>query len=319
MIGDESYHEHACLYDLRVPELTVTGMRVVHEVAARGSFTAAARALGYTQSAVSRQVNLTEQAAGTELFERLPRGVRPTAHGALLLRRIASILERIDSAMLEVEGLGATLTARLTLGAFPTALAALVPRALARVRTEHPAIRVKIHEGGTIAQLRRVRAGRTELAVIAAGGGLEYDLDDLQVDLLMHGAPRLIVSAKHRFAERGWVNVTELRDEAWIVGEAERSGPQFGPWPTLDHEVTIAHSIRDWTARLGLVAAGLGVAVIPSLLTPALPPGLRAITVEDPRPFRREVLVVTLPDRSPSTQVVIDALHHEASHLPQTP
>jgi DNA-binding transcriptional LysR family regulator len=82
--------------------------------------------------------------------------------------------------------------------------------------------------------------------------------------------------------------------------------------------VTIAHSIRDWTARLGLVAAGLGVAVIPSLLTPALPPGVRAIIVEDPRPLRREVLAVTLPDRSPGTQAVIDALHHEAARLLET-
>lgn len=299
-------------------ELTVTGMRVVQEVAARGSFTAAARALGYTQSAVSRQVSLTEHAAGTELFERLPRGVRPTAHGAVLIRRISSILDRIDSAMLELEGLGKTLSERLTLGAFPTALAALVPRALARVRAEHAGVSVKIQEGGTIAQLRRVRAGRTQIAVIAAGGGLEYDLDDLEVDLLMPGTPRLIVSATHRFAERDWVNVAELRDETWIVGEADRSGPEFGPWPTLDQDVTIAHSIHDWTARLGLVAAGLGVAVIPSLLTPALPPGVHAITVEDPRPFRREVLVATLPDRSPSTQTVIDALHHEASLLRQT-
>ena len=302
-----------------MPELTLTGMRVVHEVAARGSFTAAARALGYTQSAVSRQVSLTEQAAGTELFERLPRGVRPTATGEVLVRRIGSILDRVDSAMLELEELDLTLSERLTLGAFPTALAALVPRALARIRVEHPRVSIKIQEGGTIAQLRRVRAGRTHIAVIAAGGGLEYDLDDLEVDLLMHGTPRLIVSATHRFAERDWVNVAELRDETWIVGEADRSGPQFGPWPTLGDELTVAHSIRDWTARLGLVAAGLGVAVIPSLLTPALPPGIRAITVEDPRPFRREVLVATLPARSPSTQAVIDALHHEASRLLPTP
>jgi DNA-binding transcriptional LysR family regulator len=153
------------------------------------------------------------------------------------------------------------------------------------------------------------------VAVIAAGGGLEYQLDDLEVDLLMHGTPRLIVSAEHRLAERTWVNVAELRDEAWIVGEADRSGPQFGPWPTLEQEMMIAHSIRDWTARLGLVAAGLGVAVIPSLLTPALPPGVLAVRVEDPRPLRREVLAVTRPDRSSSTRAVIDALHEEASLL----
>lgn len=296
-------------------ELTVTGMRVVREVGACGSFTAAARALGYTQSAVSRQVSLAEQAVGAELFERLPRGVRPTARGALLIRHVGSILDRLDAAMLELEGLGETLSGRLVLGAFPTALAALVPRALARLRTEHPGISVRIREGGTIAQLRRLRAGHIDLAVIAIGGGLEYDLGDLEIDLLMNGEPRLIVSTGHRFADRPWVNVADLRDERWIVGDADRSGPQFGAWPTLDHEMLIAHSVRDWTARFGLVAAGLGVAVIPSLLTAALPPGVLAVRVEDPRPVRRQVLAVTRPDRSAGTQAVVHALRAEASRL----
>jgi DNA-binding transcriptional LysR family regulator len=255
-----------------MPELTLTAMRVVYEVGTRGSFTAAARALGYTQSGVSRQVGLAEQALGVELFERLPRGVRPTARGDVLIRHAKSILERIDSAMLELEELDEPLSDRLVLGAFPTALAALVPRTLAQVRTDHPALTVRITEGGTEAQLRRLRAGRTAIAVIAVGFGLDYDLDELEVDLLLHGTPRLIVSAEHRFADRSWVNVAELRDEAWIVGEADRSGPQFGPWPTLDGDLTVAHSLRDWIARLGLVAAGLGVAVIPSVLVPALPP-----------------------------------------------
>lgn len=295
--------------------MTVTGMRVVHEVGARQSFTAAARALGYTQSAVSRQVSLMEQAVGAELFDRLPRGVRPTARGALLIRHIGSILERIDSAVLELEELGEPLSEQIAVGAFPTALAVLVPRALARMRGEHPGLTVRIREGGTAAQLRRVRAGRIEVAVIAVGGGLEYDLGDLELDLLMHGTPRLIVSAGHRLAARSWVNVGELRDETWIVGEADRSGPQFGPWPTLEHAVSVAHSLRDWTARLGLVAAGLGVAVIPSLLVPALPPQVRALRVEDPRPFRREVLAATLPGRSPSARAVVGVLHEEASRL----
>jgi DNA-binding transcriptional LysR family regulator len=298
-----------------MPELTLTAMRVVYEVGTRGSFTAAARALGYTQSGISRQVGLAEQALGAELFERLPRGVRPTARGAVLIRHVKSILERIDSAMLELEELGEPLSERLALGAFPTALAALVPRALATLRADHPALEVRISEGGTEAQLRRLRAGRTAIAVIAVGFGLDYDLDDLEVDLLVHGTPRLIVSAEHRFADRSWVNVAELRDEAWIVGEADRSGPQFGTWPTFDGDLTVAHSLRDWTARLGFVAAGLGVAVIPSVFVSALPPGVRALRVGDPRPFRRDVLAVTRPARSASIDAVIGALHAEATRL----
>ncbi|HTU28489.1 MAG TPA: hypothetical protein VMF07_03845 [Solirubrobacteraceae bacterium] len=73
--------------------------------------------------------------------------------------------------------------------------------------------------------------------------------------------------------------------------------------------------LRDWIARVGLVAAGLGVGAIPSLLLPALPPGVRAIRVEDPSPFRRDVLAVTLPARSPSIDAVLGALHTEAARL----
>jgi DNA-binding transcriptional LysR family regulator len=291
-----------------VAELTLTGMRIVSEVAARGSLTAAARALGYTQSAVSRQVALMEAAVGAELFERLPRGVRPTARGRALLAHAHAILDRADAALLEQARLAETLADRLVLGAFPTALSGLVPRALSRLAQEHPAITVALREGGTVAQLRRVRAGRVHVAVIAAGGGLEYDLDDLEVDVLLQGAPLLAVAAGHRLAGRSWVNVAELRAETWIVGVADDDGPQFGPWPTLEREATIGHALRDWPARLGLVAAGLGVAVIPSLLADALPPGVRAVRVEDPRPLRREVLAVTRPGRPASVQALIDAL-----------
>jgi DNA-binding transcriptional LysR family regulator len=298
-----------------MPELTLTGMRVVYEVGARGSFTAAAGALGYTQSSVSRQVSLAEQAVGAKLFERGSRGVRPTRRGELLLRRVKTILTQVDAAMLEQDELGEPLSERLTVGAFPTALAALVPRALAQVIAQHPALQVKIREGGTEAQLRRLRAGRIDIAVIAAGAGLECDLDDLMFDLLMRGHAHLIVSAQHRFAERGWVNVADLEDERWIVGEADGSGPQFGAWPTLGGEPNIVYTLRDWPGRFGLVAAGLGVAVIPSLLLPALPPHVHALRVEDPRPFRREVLAVTRPDRTPSTQTVIAAMHEEAARL----
>ena len=296
-------------------DLTLTAMRVVDEVSARGSFTAAAGALGYTQSAVSRQVSLAEQAVGAKLFERGSRGVRLTQRGELLLRRVKTILAQVDAAMLEQDELGEPLSDRLTVGAFPTALAALVPRALARVIAEHPALEVKIREGGTEAQLRRLRAGRIDVGVIAAGAGLEYDLGDLTFDQLMRGQAHLIVSAEHRFAERGWVNVADLEGERWIVGEADRSGPQFGAWPTLAGEPDIIYTLRDWTGRFGLVAAGLGVAVIPSLLLPALPARVRALRVEDPQPFRREVLAVTRPDRTPSIQTMIAAMREEAARL----
>jgi DNA-binding transcriptional LysR family regulator len=298
-----------------MPEMTLTGMRVLAAVASRGSFTAAARELGYTQSAVSRQVGLMEQAAGGDLFERQPRGVRPTARGAALLVHITAVLDRVAVAELELDGLEEPVAGRVVLGAFPTALATLVPRTLSRLAGEHRDLVVRLREGGSVAQLRRVRAGRIDVAVIARGGGLDYALDDLRVDTLLVGGPMLAVAEGHRLAKRGWVGVGELREERWIVGEAGDDGPQFGVWPTLAGESVVAHVVRDWPARLGLVAAGLGVAMIPSLLAGALPSGVRALRVEDPRPLRREVVAVTRSDHAVNTVVLIEALHAAGSEL----
>src|SRR4051812_21832147 len=91
-------------YHGRMAEMTLVGLRVVLEVARQGSFSAAAVALGYTQSAVSRQVGAMESAAGTSLFERLARGVRPTAAGEVVSRRAARILGEVDGALEEVSG-----------------------------------------------------------------------------------------------------------------------------------------------------------------------------------------------------------------------
>ena len=88
-----------------------------------------------------------------------------------------------------------------------------------------------------------------------------------------------------------------------------------GAWPTLAGDPNIVYTLRDWPGRFVLVAAGLGVAVIPSLRLPSLPPNVRALRVEDPQPFRREVLAVTRPDRTLSTQTVIAAMREEAARL----
>ncbi len=190
--------------------LTLIGLRVVQEVAARGSFTAAADALGYTQSAVSRQVAAMERAAGAPLFERLPRGVRPSRAGAILLRHAGAVLTRVDAAMLELAGLEDRLEGRVAIGAFPSALAVLVPRAAAHLGREHPSVELSLSEGTTPTHLRRLRAGRLEVAVIARGPDLQYDLDDLRADVVLEGGLLVAVAAEHRLARRGTVDVAEL-------------------------------------------------------------------------------------------------------------
>ena len=293
-------------------ELTLVGLRVVQEVAARGSFTAAADALGYTQSAVSRQVAAMERAAGAALFERLARGVRPTGAGNVLLGHAAVLLEGVDAATLELGGLRDRLEGRLAVGAYPSMLAALVPRALARLLRAHPAVVVTLREGSTPTHLRRLRAGRLELAVVAFDTHAPPALDDLRVEWLFEGRLLVAVPAAHRLAQRGMVDVAELEDEPWIVGDAD---PLLDVWPRSPARRRVAYSVRDWPARLGLVAAGLGITPVPTVAAGTIPPGVRLVAIDEPQPVLRSVVAVTRHERSPSALALVRALREEAAPI----
>jgi DNA-binding transcriptional LysR family regulator len=152
-----------------------------------------------------------------------------------------------------------------------------------------------------------------EVVVIAMDPDTPPPLEDLRADLLFDGRLLVAVPADHRLARRGVVNVDELEHEPWIVGDAGGGDPLLGVWPGASGAPTIAYAIRDWPARLGLVAAGLGLAVVPSVAAAAMPPKVHLIGVNDPRPVWRSVLAVTRRERSPSAAALITALHEEGA------
>ncbi|MBB5790794.1 LysR family transcriptional regulator [Jiangella mangrovi] len=282
-------------------ELTLAGLRVVAEVAQRGSFTAAAEALGYTQSAISRQVSATEAAVRTAVFDRRPRGVTLTPTGEVLVRHARRVLSQLAAAELEIAGIRDRVAGRLVVGAFPLAAAHWVPRAIALVRERHPALVVDLREAGSPTQLRWLRAGRIEVALVARGDGLpEYDFTGLTTEALPPSSYGIAVSAGHALAQRvdvDTVDVEDIADEPWVVGSG--SEPQFLAWPTLP-EPHIAYRVESWQTRLGLVAAGLAIAVIPESAAATVPRGVRWLKVDDPGlRVGREAVVVTHPDRSP--------------------
>src|SRR5689334_22022398 len=141
-------------------DFSPTGLRVLREIAQSGSFSNAARALGYTQSAVSRQVATLEAVAGRRLFERGRDGVTLTAAGARLLPRAIRILDELDAALRESDDDAGP----VRLGAFPTAAAGLVPDALATLPRE---LIVTLREGTTPTLTRALTAGTLDLAVLA--------------------------------------------------------------------------------------------------------------------------------------------------------
>ncbi len=296
-------------------EFTLAGLRVVHQVAAAGSFTRAAEMLGYTQSAISRQVAAMEAAAGAPIFDRRRRGVALTPAGQVLVRRATEILADMAATELELAGLRDRLAGRLTIGAYPTAAIALVPRAMAQVTSGHPGLAVVLEEASTPALLRRLRTGRLDVAVIGTGHGLpDYDLSELRQTTVLQGDLLVALPDTHRFAGRAGITVLDLAHEHWIAGDGTAGEPQFGAWPTLSNP-HIAHTARSWSTRLGLVAAGLGVTVIPELALPALPKGVRAVAVTDSSWPGRATVAVTRPRPSAQDQAMVTALQNQATLL----
>jgi DNA-binding transcriptional LysR family regulator len=262
--------------------ISLARLRVLREIAERGTFTAAARALECTQSAVSRQVAALEQAAGVQLVDRQPGRVRLTAAGHVLLRHGQVALDAVDAAERELRGLTAE-RGRVRFGAFPAAGVVIVPRALAALRRQWPGTEVVTREGTTPALVRALRAGSIDLAIVSSRPPHRSpDTEDppLLVEPLMETRLVLAVPEQGRFGQRSQVTAAEIAGEPWIASPAGPDEPLLGVWPGLPGRPQVRHSASDWLAKLRLVASGAGITTIPATLAPALPPGVRLVTVD---------------------------------------
>ncbi|MFI8234793.1 LysR family transcriptional regulator [Streptomyces sp. NPDC085900] len=278
-------------------DVSLTALRVFRAVAEQGTFTAAAVSLGYTQSAVSRQIAAIERAAGAELLERRRDGVRLTSAGRVVMRRATVVLDEIDAAARELSGLpGQAGTVRL--GWFPSAGAVLVPRALAALRRTDPGLQVVGREGSTPALVRALRAGSLDLALLASAPPFrppDAESPPLALQTLTERALRLAVPATHPLARGDFVDVGDLRGQRWITGSASGEDTSMGVWPGLDERPEIAHTVHDWLARLQLVAAGCGLTTVPAVLASVAPPGVRVLPVRGGPQEQRRLLLARLP------------------------
>jgi DNA-binding transcriptional LysR family regulator len=271
-------------------DFSPTGLRVLREVAQSGSFSAAARALGYTQSAVSRQVAALEAVAGRRLFDRGRHGVALTAAGRRLLPRAIRILDELDAAAREAAG-AEPAGGPVRLGAFALAAAGLVPRALASLPR---ALRVTLREGTTPALVRSLRAGTLDLAVLARTPPFrppDAEWPALELTTLSERDLVVGVPAGHPLAGAHAVDVEQLEGEIWVASRSDTGDALLGAWPGLAERPDVRYVVRDWLAKLQVVAAGLAITTLAPVALDALPDGVSVVAVRgEPRETRRLVL-----------------------------
>lgn len=278
-------------------DASLTSLRVFREVAERGTLTATADALGYTQSAVSRQIASLERAAGAALLERRHDGVRLTPAGHIVVRHAAAVVDQIDATARELAGLpDQSGTARL--GWYASAGTVLVPRALEDLRRTHPAITVLTREGSTPALVRALRAGTLDLALIASAPPFrppDTETPALDLEVLAERSLRVAVPESHPLARADHIDIADLHGQRWIAGPRSGEDLLMGVWPGLDERPQIAHTARDWLAKLHLVAAGCGVTTVAAGIAPFAPPGVRVLPVRGGPREERRILLARLP------------------------
>ena len=292
-------------------------------IADEGSFTSAALALGYSQPAISQMVRRLEQRTGTVLVERVGRSVRLTEAGQVLARHAVAVLAALDAAEEEVAAIAGLRAGRVRLMAFPSSSATLVPRALALVKERYPDVKVSFTEAEPPESLAALRAGECDLAVAFAYEGTdlgrgEEDLEPFVTQELLDDDVRLALPKNHPLAAQEVVDLSALASENWIAGCPRCRGHLLQMCAAQGFSPDVAFETEDYVAVLGLVAEGLGVALIPDLI-------LRTahhsdVVTRASRPAsRRQVHAVTTPDlkRVPAVQATIDALVEAAKTPPR--
>jgi DNA-binding transcriptional LysR family regulator len=290
-------------------DLDATALRTMRAVAEAGSISGAARILGTSQPAVSQQVHRLERRLGTALLQRAGRSIRLTEAGHVLARHGRAVTAAVDAASEEIAALTGLQAGRVRLVAFPSSSATLVPGALSLLGSRYPGIRVELTEAEPPEALADLQAGRADVAVV-----FSYDQDDtddelgqLAVHPLLDDPMWLVLPAGHPSA--GATHLGDLREQTWIAGCHRCRGHLLDLCRAAGFVPQIAYATDDYVAVLGLVAAGLGVAVLPELvLTTVSRPDVH-LTPLQPSSMRR-IHAVTTRDlqRVPAVTAAIDAL-----------
>ena len=276
--------------------LDVKRLRVLREVAARGSFSAAAEALAYTQSAVSQQIAALEREAGTVLVERNARGVRLTEAGRALVRHADVILARLADAEAELEAIAGVRGGRLRLVSFPTAGATIAPRAVGRFRERHPGVEVTLEPREPLEGVECLKAGGCDIALTVEAGF--EPIDDKAIDRhhLLDDPMYVCLPAGHRVAGKRKLDLADLAQDAWIMGVTGRCPDGLileRACQAAGFEPRVAFQSDDYVAIQGFVAAGVGVCLIPDLALVAVRDDV-VIRPLQGRPPVRHVIAATL-------------------------
>ncbi|MFC9731751.1 LysR family transcriptional regulator [Streptomyces roseolus] len=295
--------------------IDVQRLRVLRAVAEHGSFNRAAAALRLTPSAVSQQVAALERGLGARVVARSTRGVTLTRAGRIMVGAAESVAAELEQARQRIAELDTGRT-QLTVASFTSGGRLLLPDALTRLMAAHPRTVLHVREGEPEDTLPLVRRGAVDLALayhfdgpLPVGPG---DGPGLEWTPLLEDPLHVVLPRGHRLARRDALDLVDLAAEPWVLGclKTEAYLRRFAERAGFDPE--IRGTTTDYFFARSLVAAGMGISLVPSVALDPEVPGVRTVPIAPPGPVRY-IGVATIGGRDrPPVTALVRALREEA-------
>lgn len=252
------------LYPIGMIQVELRHLRYFQAVAQEGSFTRAAARLHMAQPPLSRQIRQLEDELGVTLIERGSRALKLTEAGRFLLEQSLQLTARLEEIVQGTRRLGRHERGWFGIGFVPSSLYGFVPELIRRLREADPRIEVGLAEMTTLPQIEALKAGRIDIGI----GRILLDDPAIERRVLMAEPLLAALPSLHPLAKRRRVSIAELAAQPFVLYPA-RPRPNYGDY-VLDlfraagHVPQVVQEANELQTAIGLVAAGLGVTVVPA-------------------------------------------------------
>jgi DNA-binding transcriptional LysR family regulator len=305
--------------------LDLRRFEIFRRVAALRSFSSAALELSYTQSSVSEAVATLERELGVTLLDRSSRPVRLTPAGEVVLAHAEALTAQAAAIETDLVALTSGDVGRLRLAGFYTAWSTFLPAAVADFTGARPRVQLELEQLDPPAALRQLRAGDLDLAVVyrfEPGDPADDPEARLSGTYLAHDPYALAVPTASPLARKRRLRVADLAEARWC------SAPLGSPQALLlqqfcrehgGYEPRLEYRTDDVAMAQPLIAAGLAVALLPSLNLAQPHPGVTVRELPDTPPGREVWCVRPAHQQLPAATAMISALVRAAGGLPRSP
>jgi DNA-binding transcriptional LysR family regulator len=303
--------------------LDLRKLATLRAVAAAGSFSQAADVLSVSQPAVSRQIALLERQVGQALLTRTRKGVAPTEAGRLLLEHTEAALARLARAERELAELAGLARGHVRLGAFFSAMAVLAPQVHAELERQHAGLTLHAAMVDRRTAFDELRAGELDVALVFE---LSHEPDrrpaDVVVETLFQEPMQVVLSRHHRSTSHECIALDDVAEDRWVrarQGSAARLLDYVLAQARLSPDVVHAGHGDEPVEALGLVAAGVGVTLLPQLTVTAAPSTVMSRPLVSRAPVRRIQAAYLSGPRAPRVEALIGVVRQVAETTSRLP